>query len=74
MKFAGKSPFPKASLFIDPSIYEWKIYDLHSLSAWYSGRKDEAKSTFRLLLKAIQKGLVPEGEMPRLNENKKFFI
>ena len=74
MKFAGKSPFPNASLFIDPSIYEWKIYDLHSLSAWYSGRKDEAKTTFRLLSKAIDKGLVPEHEIARLNENKKFFI
>ena len=74
MKYAGKSPFPKASLFIDPSIYEWKIYDLHSLSAWYSNRQDEAKATFKLLLKAIQKGLVPESEMARLNENKKFFL
>ena len=73
MKFAGKSPFPNASLFIDPSIYEWKIYDMHSLSCWYYGRKDEAKSTYKLLEKQIEKGIVDKREIPRLIENKKYF-
>jgi glycosyltransferase involved in cell wall biosynthesis len=74
MKFAGKSPFPNSSLFIDPSIYDWKIYDLHSLNCYYSGRRSEASETFKKLLKAIDKGLVPQEEIPRLQENKKWFI
>ncbi len=73
MKFAGKSPFPNSSLFIDPSIYLWKIYDMHSLSCYYSGRMEEAKDTFRKLWKALEKGEVPQSEHARLTENKKFF-
>ena len=75
MKYAGKNPSPKSSLFIDPSVYAWKIYDLHSLSAYYSGRKEEAIKTFNSLMKIVDKkdGTVPENEVKRLIENKKFF-
>lgn len=76
MKYAGKNPTPKSSLFIDPSVYSWKIYDLHSLSAYYSGRKEEATKTFKTLMKIVDKkdGTIPEGEVKRLIENKKFFM
>lgn len=74
MKYAGKSPIPKATLFIDPSIYLWKIYDLHSITSWYSGRRDEAKSTYKLLLKQIEKGIVPKEDSNRILENKKYFV
>jgi glycosyltransferase involved in cell wall biosynthesis len=73
MKFAGKSPFPNSSLFIDPSIYDWRIYDIHSLNCYYSGRKVEGTETFKKLLKAIEKGLVPQGEIPRIQNNKQWF-
>jgi glycosyltransferase involved in cell wall biosynthesis len=73
MKFAGKSPFPQSSLFIDPGIYLWKIYDLHTLSCYYSGRREEGIETFKKLWKALEKGEVPQSEVPRLTENRKFF-
>jgi hypothetical protein len=74
MKFAGKSPFPQSSLFIDAAIYEWKIFDLHSISCWYSGRRDEGIATFKKLWKAVTEGKVPHYEIPRLTENKKYFL
>jgi glycosyltransferase involved in cell wall biosynthesis len=73
MKLAGKSPFPNSSLFIDPAIYDWRIFDIHSLNCFYSGRKEEASETFKKLLKAIDKGLVPQGEIPRIQNNKQWF-
>lgn len=74
MKFAGKLPMPTSALFIDESIYLWKIYDLHSISCWWSGRRDESHETFKKLWKLVEKGgIVPDWEVPRLTENKKFF-
>jgi len=74
MKCAGKSPFPQSSLFIDPGVYDWRIFDLHSLNCYYSGRRDEATTTYKQLLKAVEKGLVPEGEIARIQNNKQWFV
>jgi len=74
MKYAGKSPEPISSLFIDSSVYNWRIYDLHNLSCWWSGRQDEAKETFKKLLEQVNKGLVPQDQVSRILENKKFNI
>lgn len=74
MKAAGKLPMPQSSLFIDNSVYMWKIFDLHTLSCWYSGRRDEAKVTFTKLWKQVQKGgIVPDHEIQRITDNKKYF-
>jgi glycosyltransferase involved in cell wall biosynthesis len=74
MNYAGKSPFPKATLFIDKNTYLWKIYDLHCLSCFYSGRKEEGDQTFKKLLKAKEKGFIPAQELPRIEQNKQWFI
>ena len=74
MKFAGKSPFPKSSLFIDPESYEWRIFDLHTISCYYSGRRDEGTSTYKQLLKAVQAGKVPTIHHKRIEDNKQWFL
>ena len=74
MELAGKSPIPNSSLFIDEQTYIWKIYDIHCLSCWYSGRKDEGAQAFRKLLDKIRKGQVPQEHVARINENKKYFL
>jgi len=71
MRFAGKTP-ENTSLFIDYPVYNWRIYDLHNLSCWWSGRQEEAKETFKLLWTQVEKGLVDEKQIPRLIGNKKF--
>jgi glycosyltransferase involved in cell wall biosynthesis len=74
MQAAGKTPFPDSNLFIDEATYLWRIYDLHSISCWYSGRKQEAVPVFKKLWEQVQKGIVPAEHRPRLEENKKWFI
>jgi len=74
MKFAGKTPMPNSTLFIDPLLYSFKIYDIHSINSFYSGHLDDAKSTFKLLWKQVEKGKVPQNEVERLQKNKKFFL
>jgi hypothetical protein len=73
MKYGGKSPFPQSSLFIDPSVYDWRIYDMHCLNCYYSGRREEGIQTFNMLLKAIDKGVVPADQVPRIQNNKQWF-
>jgi tetratricopeptide (TPR) repeat protein len=70
----GKTPMPQSSLFVDPSVYQWKIFDLHSLSCWYSGRKEESVRSYKRLLKAMDKGFVPKDQLERVKQNKKFFL
>lgn len=73
MQLAGKLP-EKSTLFVDKDVYRWKVYDLHSISSWYSGRKDESKIVYRKLMKAIKKGFVPQNQSERINGNKKHFL
>ena len=74
MQMAGNSPFPKSTLFIDEQTYTWRIYDLHSISCWYSGRKEEAIESYKLLEQQISRGIVPQEHTARLLGNKKYFI
>ena len=70
----GKTPMPQSSLFIDESAYIWRVFDIHSLNCWYSGRKEEGIKHFRRLLKLMEKGKVPVEHHTRIRENKKYFI
>lgn len=74
VKFAGKSPAPKSILFVDMPLYIWKIYDLHTISCWYSNRKEEATSTYKKLWKQVEKGTITGADLDRIKENKKFFL
>ena len=73
MKYAGKYPVDTYAM-INFSIYNWKIYDLHNISSWWSGHIDEAKETFKLLWKQVQNRLVDESEIERITYNKQFNI
>lgn len=63
-----------SSLFISVDDYMWKCYELHALSCWYTGRKEDAAKWFRKLWKCVERGIVPQTEVNRIRENKKYFI
>jgi len=70
----GKLPMPDSTLFVDKDTYIWKIFDVHSLNCWYSGRKEEGSKWFKRLIKLMEKGKIPEQHHARIRENKKHFI
>jgi len=72
-RYGGKNPFPKSSLFVDNSTYDWVLYDLHSMSAYYMGKYAESRTVYNKLRKAINKGLVPEHETKRMIDNQKWY-
>ncbi len=52
--YSGKSPFPTRLLFIDDSLYSWKLLELHSTSCFYTNRLDEAKDCFDRIMKIMK--------------------
>lgn len=74
--FHGKSPFPNRLLFIDDSLYAWKLLEVHATSCYYTGRLDEAKETFTKLMSVTKKH--PEkfndGDRQRIEINAKHFV
>jgi glycosyltransferase involved in cell wall biosynthesis len=49
--FHKKNPYPTRLLFVDESLYIWKILEVHAASCFYTGRKDEARQTFQEMVK-----------------------
>jgi glycosyltransferase involved in cell wall biosynthesis len=49
--FHQKNPYPTRLLFVDESLYIWKILEVHAASCFYTGRKDEARQTFQEMVK-----------------------
>ena len=68
-----KNPFPKSTLFIDNQVYDWQIYDLHSVNCYYTGRFGEARTAYNKLRKAISKDLVPIEQAKRIKSQEKWY-
>jgi len=70
----GKYPYPHRVLFLDQNVYDWKIADVHSVSCFYTNRKDDAQKVFRQVLKKLHKNEIPSPDAERISNNKKFFL
>lgn len=73
--FHNKNPYPQRLLFVDESLYIWKILEVMAASAFYTGRKEEAKSNYDELIsitKSSPQFFNPE-ELNKINSNAQFF-
>ena len=75
VNFHGKNPYPTRLLFVDEAFYQWRILEVHAAACFYTGRKDEAASTFKELQEVIKKSphLFSPDEMAKINSNAQFF-
>lgn len=75
MNFHGKNPYPTRLLFVDESLYSWRFLEVHSAACFYTGRKDEAKATYKELLDMIQKNpqMFSPDDINKINSNAVFF-
>jgi hypothetical protein len=73
--FCGKNPYPQRILFLDNSLYEWKFVEANVVASYYTGRKEEAKSDFKILknLISINPSLFSEDDISKINHNEKIF-
>lgn len=50
VNYHGKNPYPNKLLFIEEELYNYKFIDMHINTCVQTGRNDEAKETFKVLL------------------------
>ena len=75
MNFHGKNPYPTRLLFVDEATYVWRIAEAHSAACYYTGRMDEARSTYLDIVSATKTHphcFTPE-DLQKIQMNGQFF-
>lgn len=73
--FSGKNPYPTRLLFVDESLYTWRILEVHAAASFYTNRREESAATFKELQDVMKKHpeyFTPE-EVAKINSNAQFF-
>ena len=74
--FHGKNPYPTRLLFVDESLYVWRLLEVHSAACFYMNRKEEAKVYYKMLQDAVKKhpnNFTPD-DITKINSNAQFFV
>lgn len=75
VNFHGKNPYPQRLLFVDESLYKWRILESHAAACYYTGKIDEGKANYQELLELTRKSpelFLPE-DMSKISANAQFF-
>jgi glycosyltransferase involved in cell wall biosynthesis len=68
--YASEIPKPdNQTLFLEPDIYDWRVWDELSIIAYHCGEKGIAK---KAALKLLEDNKLPESEIPRIRNNLNF--
>lgn len=75
VNFQNNNPYPKRLLFIDNSLYAWKILEIHSIICLYIGKIDEAKENYKDLLDVIKNNpeLFSQDDINKIKSNEQHF-
>jgi glycosyltransferase involved in cell wall biosynthesis len=73
--FHGKNPYPTRLLFVDESLYTWRLLEVHSAACFYTGRKQEGIDTYNELLDTIKRspGSFTQDDINKIQSNAQFF-
>jgi glycosyltransferase involved in cell wall biosynthesis len=76
INFHNRNPYPKRLLFVDQSLYEWKLSEVHAAACYYTGRLDEAKSTYQDIINLVKSNpeKFTEEDLKKIESNSRFFI
>ncbi len=72
----GKFPYPTRMLFLDESMYKWRILDIHCAVCYYINRKDEGKSNYSKLMDILKSNpnLFNQDDINKINNNSKYYL
>lgn len=75
VNFFNKNPYPQRLLFIDESLYVWRILEAHAAACYYTGRIDEARANYTELMDVVRKSpnLFSPEDVQKINSNAQFF-
>lgn len=54
LRYNQKNPYPHRILFLDKDLYDYQMLELHSLSCYYSGRKEEGSRVYWVLRRQLE--------------------
>lgn len=75
VNFYNKSPYPQRLLFVDESLYKWRILESHAAACFYTGRIDEARSNYEELNQVLKSNpeLFTQEDISKIVANSQFF-
>jgi hypothetical protein len=75
MNFHQKNPYPTRLLFVDESLYIWKLLEVHAAACFYTGRKDEAKQVYQEMVSISRQTpqYFTQEDMQKIQMNAQFF-
>lgn len=76
INFHNKSPYPKRLLFVDQSLYSWRILEAHAAACFYTQRMEEASITYKELKGVLSSNpeLFSQEDTKKIEANARFFI
>jgi len=75
VNFHDRNPYPQRLLFVDESLYIWKILEVHAAASFYTQRYDESRVTYNEMVKISKEKpeyFTPE-DMQKIQMNAQFF-
>ena len=75
MNFHQKNPYPTRLLFVDESLYIWKLLEVHAAACFYTQRQDESRVTYNEMVNISRQTpqyFTPE-DMQKIQMNAQFF-
>jgi hypothetical protein len=75
MNFHQKNPYPTRLLFVDESLYIWKLLEVHAAACFYTQRQDESRVTYSEMVNISRQTpqyFTPE-DMQKIQMNAQFF-
>ena len=75
MNFHQKNPYPQRLLFVDESLYNWKMLEVHAASCFYTKRIQEGKQTYQEILDILKKNpqFFTQEDIQKIQANAQFF-
>jgi len=63
-------------LFVDETLYQWRLLESHIAACFYTGRKEEANENYKEIVNIMKKNpnYFTQEEMMRINSNAQHFM
>jgi len=76
LRYNNTNPYPNRILFLDKSLYDFEMLELHSLSCFYTNRIEEGSRCYWLMRQQLQKlgeNYLSVDAMERVKSNEQYF-
>ena len=76
IRYNMNNPYPDRILFLDSTLYDFEMLELHALSCYYTKRYEEGASYYwsmRMQLSSLGEGYLNEEQMAKVMSNEQYF-